>query len=384
MKRYYITVLIFGSFLLSSCKPNPQPIKQESEISGNNTFSLSSEAIKNAHFTISIARPEKICQSIVIQGDVMLNEENVAIITGQVNGVVKDIKKGLGDQVKKGETIATIISKSLAEAQMSYVDTEHKLEYARKNLEREKLLREKEITSEEDYQKKVMEIKEIETVHLSALQQFRILGYTEDDLHQYLENPEQGDLSVFNLKSPFLGEIIKKTITLGESVLADTELFQVADLTVLRVQCNVPTKYLNLLKVGNDVSISSQKDSLSVKEKIIFISSIVDNATRTVPVKVSIDNSNRQWRPGMSVSVKIMGDQIELPLTVPKQAIQEINGTINVFVQVDPTTFKLKRVTLGQENHDIVEIIDGIQEGEKVISENSFILKAEYLNRGVE
>ena len=384
MKRYYIAVLILGSFLLSSCKPAPEPVVQESETLEANTFRLSSEAIENAHITVAIARPQKFSQSVVIQGDVMLNDANVAIITGQVDGVVKEIKKGLGDHVEKGETIATIISRSLADAQMAYVDTEHKLEFAKKNLEREKILREKELTSEEDYQKKVMEIKEIETAHIAALQQFRILGYTERDLHEYLEHPEEVDLSVFSLKSPFPGEIIKKTIKLGESVLADTELFQVADLSVLRVQCNVPTKYIDLLKVGNDVSITSRKESLSVEGEIIFISSIVDNATRTVPVKIAIDNSNRQWRPGMCVSVEIMGDQVELPLAVPKQSIQEINGAMSVFVQVDPTTFKLKRVTLGRENHDIVEITDGIEEGEKVVSENSFILKAEYLNQGVE
>ena len=384
MKRYCIFVLIFVCFVLSSCKPNSQPAEQEPEKANDNTFSLTSEAIENAHLSIVTAGPEEISQSITLQGDVMLNKESVAIIAGQVDGVVKDIQKNLGDHVEKGETMATITSRSLAEAQMAYVDTENKLEFARKNLEREKVLRDKEITSVEEYQKKVMEIKEIEIAHIAALQQFRVIGYTEEQLHEYLEEPGEHDLSVFQLKAPFAGEIIKKNITLGESILADTELFEVADLSLLWVQCHVPTKYLDLLKLENEVYISPRKGSESIKGKVIFISSIVDNSTRTVPVRIALDNTNKQWRPGMSVSVEIIGDKIQVPLAVPKTAIQEINGTINVFVQLNDTTFQPKQVTLGRENEHIVEIVDGIHTGEKVVSENSFILKAEYLNRGAE
>ena len=76
--------------------------------------------------------------------------------------------------------------------------------------------------------------------------------------------------------------------------------------------------------------------------------------------------------------------QTELKVAVPRSAVQEVDGQDTIFVQVAPSVFELRSVTLDKSDDKLVEVLHGLKAGEQVVSGNSYRLKAEWFNRSGE
>ncbi len=381
-RRYPLLLVAALAISLAACEKTGSQAEGASpkEALPTNQLQLTPQALANADLEIVAAGPAELEQALRVQGDVKLETERVASIVARVKGVVRDVRKKMGDEVRKGEVLMTIESKELATAKMAYFETEHKVEFAKKALRREKELLAKKITSKEAYLEKQHAVEEAELAHAGALQRLKVLGFSEGALHNLKEDLDR-DMTRFALRAPFAGEIIKKNVTLGEALDEEKEVFIVADLSRVWVEAKVPVNKVAAMRKGQQVKVTSDKTERETEGTLVYIASMADRASRTVIIRVEIDNTDKAWKPGMFARLDFTGARAKVRVSVPADALHEIEGRPTVFVQVAAGRFEVRAVEVGARDAERVEISSGLAAGDRVAAKNSLSLKAEWLNQ---
>ncbi|MGB8528119.1 MAG: efflux RND transporter periplasmic adaptor subunit, partial [Rhodoplanes sp.] len=133
---------------------------------------------------------------------------------------------------------------------------------------------------------------------------------------------------------------------------------------------------LPAIKEGQPVVIATNGDGKFSEGKIVFISPMLNQETRSARVIAAVDNNNLTWRPGSYVTAQVVVDQQPISLRVPRAALQTINGEQVVFVRT-ADGFEKREVVLGKGDDQAVEVVFGLDPGEVMAVSNSFVLKAE-------
>ena len=188
--------------------------------------------------------------------------------------------------------------------------------------------------------------------------------------------------SHFELKAPANGTIIQRHIVKGEMLSTENEIFTIADLNSVWANLNLSKRYLSYIKKGDRISILSNNGQRT-SGIIDIIYPIVDSQTRMVTTRVVIDNKSGKWKPGSFITGEISVAVDRLPVVVPKNAVQNIDGENVVFVEVK-TGFKPIPVTIGESDKNNVEIISGLTVGRTYVKEGAFKLKAQMITSNMD
>ncbi len=356
------------------------------------SVTLADEGIKNAQITLETAGPVQIKTDVSFSGQVKLNTDMVAQVVPRLRGVVTKILKNLGDPVKKNEVIAIIESRELAHAKSNYIEAVHHLEFARSSFAREEALLKQKISAKEDYLKSQHAVEEAEVGKHMTGQKLLALGLKPTELTALVAKPidkksglslSDASLTRYEVRAAMDGIVIEKNVLLGEAVDEKTALFELADMDSVWVDARVRARDLTLLKVGQKTKVRSQNAGLESEGEMIYIGARFDEKTQMGLVRIRIQNPQKKWRPGLFVSVDLLEKAVSAAVAVSTEAIQVIGDRNAVFVQMGKR-FEVRPVTLGASDGRRVEILEGLSGGEQVVTRNSFVIKAEWLNKGGE
>ena len=125
-----------------------------------------------------------------------------------------------------------------------------------------------------------------------------------------------------------------------------------------------------------------QKAATGIRSEVIYVDRILDPKTRMAVVRLELDNTEDQYRPGTFVTGRIGVQSAGQGLVIPKDAVQNVNDQTCVFINT-PEGFALRYVTLGHKNSDQIEILSGVDNGENIVTRNAFHLKAELTKQAV-
>ena len=187
-------------------------------------------------------------------------------------------------------------------------------------------------------------------------------------------------LSTYAVKSLLEGVVIERHVAVGESVTTARELFVVADLSEVWVDFQAFQKHLPSLRAGQQVHISAGHGLPEAEASVSYISPVVDESTRTATVRAVLPNEKGDWRPGLFVTGRVETTSVDVPIAVPRSAIQTVGEVPVIFVR-DHEGFEPRPVHLGQSGPHFVEVSDGLAAGDVYVSSGAFTLKAE-LQRG--
>ncbi|MCF7956190.1 MAG: efflux RND transporter periplasmic adaptor subunit [Phycisphaerae bacterium] len=335
---------------------------------------LTDQQIKDYGIKLETAQKGSIETIVNLPGEVAVNSDRMVHIVPRVTGVVLEVMKKLGDPVKAGEVMAVIQSRELADAKGAYLAAIERLELSKSIFEREEKLREKKISSEQEYlgAKKVFAEARIEK--RSAEQKLRALGFSEAYLVS-LPSESEKLLTRFEITAPFAGAILEKHITLGEVVSNETSVFIVADLSTVWIDLHVYQKYLMSVRKGQKALISAGNSISDVHGTISYVGPFVAAKSRTALARIVMDNKDGTLRPGIFVTAKVATETTAAAVVVAKDAIQTIEAKKCVFIK-DEDGFETRFVTTGKSDAEKVEIISGLEQGEKYVSKGAFELKA--------
>lgn len=185
-----------------------------------------------------------------------------------------------------------------------------------------------------------------------------------------------GGLLVVN--APISGVIVDLEATIGQAVERTTELGEIENLTSVWVVAQVPDKQIGLIRVGSVAQISvSAYPNRVFSGTIQSIGSRLDPKTRSMPVRVLLDNSHSLLRVGMVVAVRLGVGPESQALVIPRSAIVEDGDARKLYIAKGSGKFEERIVTLGRMQGDLVEVVKGISAGERVVVKGAFVLKSE-------
>lgn len=178
--------------------------------------------------------------------------------------------------------------------------------------------------------------------------------------------------------APFAGVVLKKMAVEGMSFMPGETLYELADLSTVWIIADIPEQDIGQVKIGSSAQASIDAyPERRFEGKVSFIYPMLNSATRTVPVRIEIDNPHTLLKPAMYVSATIGVGKRKKVLSIPSSAVID-SGTRQVaLVRLDEGRFEPRAVTLGLRGDGFVEVLDGIAEGEQVVTAANFLLDAE-------
>lgn len=328
---------------------------------------LNAEQARAAGVVIASAAPGRIQTSVALPGEIRFNEDRTAHVVPRLAGVVEAVHADLGQLVKKGQVLAVIASTELSEQRSALLSAQRRLSLARATYEREKMLWQEKISAELDYLQAQQAWREAEIAVQNAQQQLQALGAVASS---------KGPLNRYEIRAPFDAMVLEKHITLGEAVKEDANIFVISDLSTVWAEIAVPAKDLATVRVGGKVLVKASAFNASAKGTITYVGALLGEQTRTAKARISLQNPDMAWRPGLFVSVEVIAGEQDAPVTVRSTAIQSVEDKPSVFVQVQQG-YQATPVTVGRSDGQLTEITRGLAAGTPYAAQGSFTLKSE-------
>ena len=382
-----LSVLGIGIWKFTSNKPKSSSEVAEKSSHGEmdehghqeeNIINMSQDQIKELGIQTKTAGPGELSVTISTRGKIMLHPDRLVHVLPKISGVAREARKNIGDAVEEGEILAILESREMADTKANYLAAKEKLALTSSLLEREKRLN---VSAEQDYLNAKSVYEEARINVQLAKQKLHAFGVNEEEI-KGLSSEQDPDLRIYDIRSPMNGFIIARHITKGEFVENTTTIYEIADLSKIWIEIGVYPKDLIRVQKGQFVDVFFP-DGKSTSAKIIYLSPIIQDETITAKAVAEVENPNENWRPGSFVKVNISTEKTSVPILIPKDATQEIEGKEYIFVRV-PEGFEKRQVQLGVSNDANVEVLSGLSQGEEYASSKTFLLKADLSKKEAE
>ena len=189
--------------------------------------------------------------------------------------------------------------------------------------------------------------------------------------------------AVIELKSPIAGTLIVPfNGAVGEQLAADRAVFTILDADTVFIEAKVPEANARRLSAAKHASLELPGERgrfLAVTGegggRLVFTGLQVDPATRTVPLVYELKNSGSQFRIGEAVTLHLETERAEEAVAVPDAALVEEGGRFIVFVQLGGETFDKRDVTLGIRDGNFVQVLAGLQAGERIVTKGAYAIR---------
>jgi cobalt-zinc-cadmium efflux system membrane fusion protein len=343
---------------------------------------------------LEIVAPQQIAGSIAATGKVLVPEDRVANIGPVHEGRIVSLYAGQGSAVRKGQKLADLESADIDQAEADYLkalaDYENatrtsaaEVKFAQANYDRTKMLYEKTITAGKNLQQAEHDLELAKATAASSVAGARvavanarrhllILGLKDSAIDSLASKPNLA--SVFSLNAPISGVVVERNATVGATVGSDASVFKIIDTSSVWVDANVFEKDLGRVRRGQEVRVTVPAfPGVTFSGRVILISSVVNPDTRGVQVRTEVSNADGRLKPDMFANVEIITDVRRAAISLPQSAVLDDGGKKIVFVQTDKG-YEKHIVTIGIENGDRVEILDGLQAGDKVVVKGNYLL----------
>ncbi|NUJ79868.1 efflux RND transporter periplasmic adaptor subunit [Methylocystis sp. FS] len=338
---------------------------------------LSAAQIEASKIATATVGPGVVTRRITAPAAIKPDPDKIARVAAKVAGVVEEMRKRLGDQVARGETIAIIDSREVAEAKSEYLAASANFDLQNVLFQREKGLFEKKITAEQLFLKAKAVFMEAKVKLDLARQKLAALDMSEQEIAALPSQPI-ADLRRKEIRAPISGRVIERLVSVGQPVGGEgqaKELYVISDLSVVEAELAVPAADLALLREGQEVRISNAEGRAFVG-KITYVNAMITRETRSGQILARFANPDFSLRPGSLLEAEISLKEARVKLKIPRSAVMVIDGKPNVFVRT-PEGFTKRDVELGRGDDNSIEVISGLQQGEQIAVSNVFLLKAE-------
>ncbi|OYT99188.1 MAG: efflux transporter periplasmic adaptor subunit [Burkholderiales bacterium PBB1] len=329
--------------------------------------SMSDIQIKSNGLEVATAGPARIKSTLPLQGEVRLNEDRTVHVVPRLSGLVESVSVNAGDRVRRGQVLAVLSSQSLADQRSDWLGAQKRLGLARTTFEREKSLWEGKISAEQDYLQARVALQEAEIAEQSARQKLASLGAVASST---------GNLTRHDIRAPIDGVITDKQISVGEVVKEDANIFVVADLSTVWVDMTVYVKDLNAVKVGQPARVKASSFDAQASGTLSYVGSLVGEQTRAAIARVVLPNPQGLWRPGLPVNVELTAEEVDVPLAISADGVQTLREETVVFGRYGDQ-FEARPVQLGRSDGRMVEVLGGLEPGERYAAKNSYLIKAD-------
>lgn len=287
-----------------------------------------------------------------------------ARIDARASGVVKSVNKMLGDYVRQGEVIARIESADAAGLAAQVAAARARVNELSALYDREKRLFEANVTARQDLEAAQANL-QVARSELSRAQAASAAAGVS------------GDGRSLAVTSPISGQITSAPIVLGSYVSAGEEMFQIVNASGLQVQVALPASDAARIRPGDEATLELGQDR-EIGGRVRSVTPALDPESRSATAIISLAEAVPGLQPGAFLQARIRpsGETDATSISVPESAVQMVEGREVVFVRTR-TGFRAMPVVTGSRSGGRIVIESGLQNGQRIATENAFLLKAE-------
>lgn len=300
----------------------------------------------------------------------LVGDQTVSVAP-KTGGRLENISVKLGDRVSRGQRLAQIEDDEIREqvkqaeaafevAKATIRQREADLDLAKTNVERSRNLFQRQLLPQQTLDDSEAKYQSAQAALDLARAQNNQSQARLDELRFTLQNTI--------ITSPVNGFVARRAADPGAFVSANAPIVDVVDITTVRLIANIVEKDLKQIGVGDSARV--QVDAFPGEDfmgRIARVSPVLDPATRTAPIEVEIVNPQFRLKPGMYARVGIITESHANALVIPTNALVDANGTRGVYLSVNNVA-AFHAVKVGIEGNERTEILDGIAEGDRVVT----------------
>lgn len=346
---------------------------------GGDVVELGPDAAREAGIETAQVQAGAIAQSLSLPAEIRFDADRVANVSPKVSGVIGRLYASEGDTVKAGQTLALIRSRELAGLKAAWLTANSRQSLAAKALAREEQLFADKITSEADLQAARAELESAKAVSDAAENELHAAGVSHNALER-IATAADGDNANAYVTAPITGTVVRRTVTLGETVSAGDasadSLFTIVDDSVVWADIAVFKQDISRIRVGAPVALKTDAGEVLAQSTIAFVLPVIDETSRTATARVILDNPDAVLRPGQFVTADLNIGSSRSVLRVPEAAVQLVEDRPSVFVPVEGG-FAPRAVLTGVKSGGFMEIRSGLEPGDEVVTKGAFTLKAQ-------
>jgi RND family efflux transporter MFP subunit len=327
-----------------------------------------------------------------------------AKVSSEVAGVVRKVLVELGHEVGVGQVVVALdpreIDLALQRARSQLRQTEAQLgidgvrvkeplpeeqissvrmaianrDDAMAQLRRAQRLKAQNLLSQADLDTAETKVKVTEANYQSAIETMQSLKATLQERRQAVELAEK-KLNDTEIRASVAGQVAERLVQQGEYIRENTPVVTIVQMNPLKVKTAIQERYASLVRPGLPVEFSVESaPGQKFIGKVSNVSPSVDQATRTFPVEILVDNSDRRLKPGFFAKGLIFTHRDENVMAIPEDAISTLAGVSNVYV-IENGKARQQMVTLGPRVGDLIELMGGLK-GDEILAASNLTLLA--------
>ena len=348
-------------------KPPPPAAASESAArkTASNTLQLSEEAVKRAGVRVDKVSQRSLSSGSAIAAEVQLDPTSTAHVGPLSSGRIAKVNVQLGDSVRRGQLLGTVSSGDASTLRSRLVQIRTRLPAAEAALRRQEQLAREGIAAQRALQEAQGAALELRAEASGLEQQLQVLG-----------SGQRGELS---LSAPIDGVVVAVNGTLGETAGPDRPVFVITDPRRVWMRGDVPELELSRLQLSAAALVRVHAyPELLLHGTVTYIAPALDERTRSLPIRVSLDAPDARLRSGMFGSIELADESAAARvLAVPREALTSLDGHDVVFVPgAAPGSYRAVGVDLGRRSGAFIEVRAGLSADQPVVVSGVFTLKS--------
>lgn len=345
------------------------PPRAPADKPGKDTLRVDPGMLRDLRLTTQSAASRPAGEKVNLLGELHVNEDAYAEVGSPLSARVARVLKAPGDVVGAGEALVELESAEVARARSALETSTSRVELARKTAERRRALVTDQIVAGKELEAAEAALVEAEAEQRAARSALSALGVS------------RGSGARFVLTAPVAGTIIDRSAVQGRLVDSAKPLFVVGNLSKLWLFVHAYERDALRVHAGAKADVSFPAlPGQSFAATVQLVGSRVDPGSRTVDLRLDVDNPTGVLRPGMSASALVpLGGTGETVVAVPVTALQRLGDDWVVFLATDKDkgVFEIRAVGRGRDLGGEVEVLSGLVENERVVVDGAFLLKVE-------
>ncbi|KJJ37468.1 efflux RND transporter periplasmic adaptor subunit [Aequorivita vladivostokensis] len=288
--------------------------------------------------------------AMTLSGKIMPNEEANAVQASYFEGRIEKLNVNFtGEEVRKGQLLATIYAPSLVAAQQELLTA--------------------------------ASMKESQPALYQAVRnKLKLWKLSESQINQIESSGKVREN--FPIYATVSGTVSQKMAEEGDYVKQGQPILKVSNLSTVWAMFDAYENQISQLKEGQKITVTTNAyPNKEFEATVSFIDPILNTKSRTVSVRATLNNKEDILKPGMFVTAKVETSKenaTQSPITVPATAVLWTGERSLVYVKTNPNEpiFEMREVTLGTKNGDVYTIVDGLKNGEEVVTNGTFTVDA--------
>ena len=331
------------------------------------------QTVRDAGIQTRAVGAAKVARTLEVVGQLDFDQNRLAQLSARGEAVVVEVKVDVGDEVKQGQPLVVLASSAVGAEQGRLAAARARLETARAALAREEELSRSGLSPRKNVEEAQREVAAARGEHDAARASLGAAGASLE---------AGGGRAV--LRAPFAGTVVARDAVAGRTAGAGQVLVQVADLSTMWAQLEVPEAEAGLVRPGQTVRIVLEGVPGAPREGTISrVSASVDPASRTVKARVELPNRDRTLKAGVFLRAQLRVAAEHGALLLPRDAVQRAESRTLVFVRRGETVFEPVAVQTGEAHGDLVEVRSGLEAGAEVVTTGAFLLKTEIVKESI-